>query len=460
MAVNEGGGSALGGLMGNNTLLQMFTFNLLGNFLSSATSSINAGLQKWSFEQNPNIPMSPADLATSVNRGFITQQEGEKEAVSSGVNQTDFDLMVKLSGQAPAPEELASAERRGLLKGGSNPAVDLTFEQGIAEGNLRTVWSPLIKALSVQDPTPNDALDALLEGQIDEGTAKDLYEKFGGNPQYFQMLYNTRGTAPSPIDAATMAMRGIIPWSGKGPSAVSYEQAFLEGPWRDKWQESIKALANFVPTLPEISSLYSNGAITEDQAITYMSYRGADKTIASAYLNQSKNNKVQAQKDFTLGTIQSLYTDKLISKSDAGTMIEGLGYTADETAYLIALLDVQREEQALRQALSRVHSLYTAHKINDTSAINALNALQIPAGEVQELLNTWTLERQANIKGLTASQIANALKYQLFDEGTAMQKLQDIGYQPYDAWVFLSVENKAPINYPKPTENVTLSFPT
>jgi hypothetical protein len=448
---------ALGKLAGNSTVTQLALWSIVSPLVTAAASPIATELEKGAYQILSSTPLSPADLATAVNRGFMDEGAAESQARSSGINVDQFKLLVELAGQAPSPGILAEAERRGYLKDGSDPKVPYTFEQGIRQGNLRNVWSPLMKALSVQEPSPNDALQAYLEGQIEEGEAKDLFQKFGGDIKYFDMMYNTRGNAPSPIDAAHMAMRGIIDWSGSGAGKVSYEQAFLEGPWRNKWEEPYKRLAEFVPTLPEISNLYTTGAITEEEAVKYMSYRGADKTIALAYLNRSKNDKVSKQKELTLSTVENLYFDKLIKKETAVSMIEALGYTADEAAYILALIDLRRQEQALRQALSRIHSLYTAHKIDKTLATNALNAIEIPANEVIELIKTWTLERQANVKTLTPTQVARAFKEQIISQAEAQTELEQMGYQPYDAWVFLSMETKTILPGKPPKTAITLS---
>jgi hypothetical protein len=54
-----------------------------------------------------------------------------------------------------------------------------------------------------------------------------------------------------------MANRGIIPWSGSGPRSTSFEQAFLEGPWRNKWLGPFRKAAEYFPPPRTITAMYN-----------------------------------------------------------------------------------------------------------------------------------------------------------------------------------------------------------
>ena len=57
---------------------------------------------------------------------------------------------------------------------------------------------------------------------------------------------------------------------------------------------------------------------------------------------------------------------------------------------------------------------------------------------------------------LTAAQIATAFKDTIIDQGTASTMLQDLGYQPHDAWLYLSQhQHQALPDEPPPDALVT-----
>jgi hypothetical protein len=199
--------------------------------------------------------LSPADAADAVVRNFITLPHGEDIAGKQGVDKATFAVLTHLAGDAPGPQQLAEALRRGAIPAAGKGAASTSFEQGIAEGRLADKWAPVIKALSQLWPTPVEALNATLKGQVTLEQGKALYTRLGGDPEFFQVLYNTQGEAPTPLELIEMANRGYIPWGGTGPEVVSYAQGFKEGHWRNKWQPVYAKFARYA-----LSTVWTSGS--------------------------------------------------------------------------------------------------------------------------------------------------------------------------------------------------------
>jgi hypothetical protein len=60
--------------------------------------------------------LSPPDAASAVVRNFMTAAAGQEVAAQSGVDASTFETMVHLSGDAPGPQQLAEALRRGAIQ--------------------------------------------------------------------------------------------------------------------------------------------------------------------------------------------------------------------------------------------------------------------------------------------------------------------------------------------------------
>lgn len=462
-AAAAGGGGALKGILGSifskETLQSLFVWQIMSQLLGGALAPVTNGLQRLSDDAFPLVPLSPADLADAAVRGFRDQGKARAMARQSGIDGPDFDTMVQLAGDAPAPTTLAEALRRKIIPEDSGSPDKPGFIQGIREGRLADKWAPIIKALSMALPSPSDVLDAYLQGQTDEATAKQLYEAFGGDPSYFQLMYDTRGSAPTPLEAIQMANRGIISWNGTGPKATSYEQAFLEGPWRNKWMEPYKKLGQYIPPPTHITTLVRDGGISHDQAISYFKQNGMDQATAEAYLQAALGEKMAGSKQLAESTITKLYQDRLIDKTTAEQMLETVGYSKTDAEYILQVIDVIRAQAALNSAITKVQSLYIGHKLSKTDAVNALNALQVPPKEVEQIIKTWDLEVQANVKTLTESQIADAFYYEIVDQATAQAMLESIGYQPHDAWTVLSVKAKGALPGEPPKDALVVPGP-
>lgn len=397
-----------------------------------------------------HMPLSPADYADAVVRNFVAKGDAQDGAQMSGVNGGDFETLIRLAGDAPSPGQLAEALRRGLIPEGGVGAESTSFLQGIAEGRLGDKWAETIKGLSQIWPTPTDALAAYLEGQIDEGTARQLYQRFGGDPDYFEMLYNTRGNAPTPMEAITMLRRGIIPSSGTGPDSVSYEQAFLEGPWRNKWLGPFQKLSVYLPPPRTVSALLKSGAIDTPTAQRIWQESGLDADMAAAYAKSASGEKLAGSKQLAEATVLTLYETQAITEGEATKYLTGLGYDGAEVKLILELSDLQRELRVLNSSVTRIGTLYVAHKITRKAAGDALAALEVTGDHAAAILKLWDIERTANVRLLTESQIVDAWDYGVMTQEQAMTELTNIGYTPFDAWVLISNKAKGPQPNPPP----------
>jgi hypothetical protein len=439
--------AGIGGLLGGlqrNTLFQIAEYSVASTVLGGLLAPEADALAQTVYDANPLRVLSPEVAAEAVLRNVWPHDRAAAEAQRSGYNRERFDVLAALAGNAPDPASLAVALRRGLID-------HARFVQGIRQGRLRDEWAELVQQLSVQEPSPTDPLEALLQGQLTEPRARELYQLFGGDPAHFTWLYNTRGGAPTPVQAAEMANRGIIPWSGSGPGVVSYEQAFLEGPWRNKWLAPFRKAAEYFPPPRTVTAMYREGSLTRARAMELLEAQGLATDLAAAYLVSGSNQKTEKTRDLAMSTITTLYRDRLVTRSNAAGFLTALGYDANEAELLLEVVDTEVVQRFLNAAVSRVHTLYVGHKIDRSDAQTALAALNVPAENLTDLLGIWDLERAANVRTLTPTDITAAVKQQLLSDDQGLAELEALGYQPHDAWLYLSVHLKRPAGQEPPT---------
>lgn len=450
-------GESLGG---GGALTQIFVWTVASQIVQSMLSPTLELVTQRVNADNPVLDLTPADLANAVVQSFMARGDAAEQAARSGIDGGKFDVLVNLSGDSLAPDALAEALRRGIIPEDGSGADSVSFAQGIREGRLKNKWAHIVKELAVRWPTPADALDALLEGQVSESDARTLYERFGGDPAYFQMLYNTRGNAPTPSEALELANRGIIPWYGTGADKTTYEQAFLEGPWRNKWLKPFVSLGEYLPPPRTVTAMVRGGSLSDDAALDLLIKQGLSKELAAAYITDAHHQKTQTERDLSVTQLLAMYEAGLISGDDATTLLKALNYSDESAGLMLAYKDLQRAISATNSATSRVHALYVAYKIGQDKATNALVALHVPAAQIQDIIATWTLERSINVKVLTAAEIADAWKYDIIDQAEALSELQSLGYTPRDAWIYLSIKNKAALDAAPPSGPAALQSTT
>lgn len=389
--------------------------------------------------------LSPPDAAEAVVRGFLSKDAGADLAALSGVDSEQFDVMVRLAGDAPGPQQLAEALRRGAIPYDSGDPGKPGFLQGIREGRLADQWAPVIRALAQIWPTPVDALDALLKGQVTFEQGKALYERLGGDPQFFQVLFDTQGEAPTPLELIEMSNRGYIPWTGTGADVVSYEQGFKEGRWRNKWSPVYEKFAQYVPPESTVVTLVSHGVLDPEPAADLLAKQGMSPDLVSAYLAEAHTEALTDYRGATVQTVLDAFYSQLLNSQDATSILEAMHVTPQAAQLMLAYTEVKRAFAAVNNAVTRIRTLFAARKITAQTAQNSLTTLGIPADTIPQIMSSWELENSISVKVLTETQIIDALAAEILTPDEALTELQNIGYTPFDAWVLMSIKFKGPL---------------
>lgn len=443
----------IGELFGEGSIgQQMLVWQVLAQVIGAAISPGTTEISKLVNSAVPTTPLSPQTAAGLVARGLIDHGTGKDIANDSGVGGQDFDKLVHAASSAPDIAAVIDAYRRGLIGAGGDNGQQASLAGALTDAGIRPEWIPVLEKLAVQIPSVAEVMNAWLEGQIDEGEAHRRYLAAGGDPTWFQTSYNALGQAPTPSEALDLLNRGIIPESGTGPASVSYEQAFLEGPWRNKWLGPFKALRRYFPPPRTVTAMFHQNQLSHDQAARYLAAQGLDPELVAAYLSHGKAAHVAADKVLAKSEILSLYTDKLISKTKAITSLEALKYTAADAALLVQLEDLRLSRSQLSQGITHVRTLFEAGKITGTVAERSLQSLEVPPESARDIVHTWEIGRTQHVRTLTSAQVESAWFYDLMPTDEALNRLVMMGYDELDAWMLLSIRGKAPLKgVPRPS---------
>ncbi len=388
--------------------------------------------------------LSPADAALAVLRGNLSAADGYAVAKANGLSTADFDVIIGNTGEPPAAEELLMLWRRGKI---DTP----TLERGIRQSRIRDEWIPAMLDLGVEPPSAADVLESLVQGEVSESEARTRWAQAGGDPTWFDTAYATTANSPAPGELAEMANRGIIPWTGLGAAATSFEQGFREGRWKDKWLSAFRELAVYHPPPREIATLVKEGGVTQDEAMKLWEQAGLSPDLAEVYWKAAHYTKTATAHALTKSEIVQLYSDRAISADTAKAMLKDLGYTETDANWEIDLADLKVARALLESAIAKIKGLYIAYKINGVTAAKLLAELDVPGAQSQQLQKVWDLERQANVKTLTAAEITDAWFYQLISPQQAQSMLEQLGYTPWDAWALVNIKAKGPIDrFPAP----------
>lgn len=423
---------------------QLLVWGFLNQLITAATAPGISEIQQSVYTDFPVLPIPPELAATLVQRGYLQPGDGIDWAAKSGIGTDAFHLLVKAATGAPPTDALLAGFNRGILGWADAGPGEASGVGGLRRAGLGDEWFDLMEQLAVQIPTVQEVMNAYLEGQIERGEALDRYTKAGGDPTWFQQSYDSQGEAPTPVEALEMLNRGLIGEGGTGPGATTYEQAFLEGPWRNKWLPAFLGLRYYLPPPRTVTALRREGSITTAQATKYFQAAGLDADLTAIYLKAGSVTASTAAKELSQSQIIALYEDKLITAAEATTQLVAHKYSASDAHLLLALADTKEAAASVKSAVTRIRTLYLTGKNSATATIAALHTLGLDPTQVTELIATWDLEAVANVKTLTAAEYAGAVYYGIMDQATAIAGLMRLGYDAYDAWVVISIRLHAP----------------
>lgn len=388
--------------------------------------------------------LSPADAALAVLRGNMTLDDGLAAAAANGVSADVFNVLIGNTGEPLALEEMLLLFRWGKM---DRP----TLERGIKQSRVRDEWIPFAEMLGIVPPSGAEVIDAVIRGQISDAEARDRWHVAGGDPSWYESAKTSAARPPAPGQLAEMAHRGIIPWTGTGPNVISFQQGIYEGDTKDKWEPALAAAAVYHPPPREISTLVKEGGMTQDEAEKLWAEAGLPPDLIHIYWQASHYTRTSAIHELAQGEIIQLYTDRAITRKEALSMLESVNWTPTDATWLLDIADLKVERTFLEKAINKIYSLYIGWKIDKTAATKALADLEVPATQAAQLTTLWDLERAANLKVLTPSEITDAWYYNLIGPDEAVTLLERDGYTAYDAWLLLNIKNKGPIkDFPKP----------
>lgn len=457
--MTSGIGDTLGGLIGKvgsffgegSVAQQFLIWGVLQQIAGAALAPATADIAQAVNALDPVLTLTPEQLAVGTLRGLLDPGDSESEAAKSGIGAGRFAQLQLLAGQPASLGLLIQAAQRQLGTVGPGMSTPVDVDATLADLGIAAKYHDLVKAQIYVQPSAAEVLNAWLEGQIEADEAIARISATGLDPSWIQTAYNANGQAPTPNELLDLWNRGIIPESGTGPDATSYEQGYLEGPFRNKWLESYKALRNYIPPPRSVTAMWREGSLTTAQATAYLNAYGVLGDEVGLFLAPLHAATSVAQRTLTQAQIIDLYESRLISADEAHTDLVALKFSAEDATYLIELADLKAATASTKTAVTRLQNLYLSGANSRTATQSALHALGLTDANVTNLLATWDLEQSAKVRTLTESQIVAAWFYDVYsaDAATntaiAVGKLVALGYSGADATILIETRNHGPL---------------
>jgi hypothetical protein len=266
--------------------------------------------------------------------------------VASGDSQVTpdmFGLAFAIAGRPPGPEELARAANRGVIDWTGRGAGETTFEQGIAESDVKTKWTPILQALAVYVPPPRQVGTLLEHGAITEAQALQYWID-GGVPDALAQGYLYM-TQQEHVGQDKLLAKGEITtayYDGILSNADATTMLGLLG-YRDSVAAQILATVDFRREIRAVNSVvtkigtyYQSFRLTATNALQALENVGLSSEQAGQLVGTWDQVRVQPLRVPSASDIGKAYQYKTITQQEGLDALSELGYQPRDAAIVLS----------------------------------------------------------------------------------------------------------------------------
>lgn len=370
-----------------------------------------------------NVPLSPADAALASLRGNMSHDDAVAKAIESGISASDFEILIGNTGEPPGLMQLLEGYRRGFID-------EDTLKKGILQSRYRDEWIPLLEKLRFEPMSVADAVNAVVQNQLDMATAESIAEQNGLEPGAFQTLYATAGEPLSRTEMEDLYNRGEA-------SRDDVIQALRESRLKNKYNDQAFDLHRKMIPATSLQRILRYGGVSLSDAVKIAMEDGYSEADATLLVNAGTAERLQTYKQATVSAVMGLYEDNIVSVTAAIELAKSMGHTGDEAKFIAQAAEFKREAKITSTAVNAIKAKYLSHHITRSQASGYIDAMGIPAIQRDIMLNIWDIEHGAFTAELTAAQIVKAFHLKLITLDDGLKRLINKGYSEGDATLLI-----------------------
>jgi hypothetical protein len=303
-------------------------------------------------------PPSPTDLvAAAVRHQTDELPDGadlsywEQLAESLGLeppgwindNPNWFNMLYNISGRPLGPQEMGRLANRGQIPWSGLGSAEVTFQQGIAESDIKDKWEAAAVLLEQYWPAVGEIGSLLREGGLSVDQAATYWAAEG---------------VPDELHKALLYVSQI--------QQVTQDRALAKG---------------------DIETLLQENAISDDDALEMLAEVGYSGTNA-AFLVEMAHFRYELEALRTsVRTISTLYVGRKITATEAQSGLQGLGMPATQIATLLDTLTYQRQAEVVIPTASQIASALYYGVITSAAAMSKLENLGYSAADAWLVLS-------------------------------------------------------------------------
>jgi hypothetical protein len=348
-------------------LFEMYRRGILDNDPSgmSAIDLVKQGLKEGDFRddwidrtvQLAHAYLTPLDFVRAAVQGQMAYTDAQAWAYRTGLDTNTgvpitapspatndmFGLAYSIAGRPPGPQEMARMAQRGIINWDGFGADQTTFQQGIAESDIKNKWKAALQALAVYLPPPAEIGSLYEKGGIDQPTAETLWSYHGVPANLvtaYEYVAQQQHVLQDKLEAKNTVLTAYFDQLLTNPQATALlSDLGFRGPVAAEmlavqdFKREIRAINNVVS---RISSLYENHKLTAAGAQNALVQVGVDPGLAGrilGHLDAVRGSPIHLP---TASEIGLAYKHGTIDEPTALAALGELGYQPRDAAIVLS----------------------------------------------------------------------------------------------------------------------------
>ena len=385
-----------------------------------------------------------SDLVELRKKGVINPITYLEKTGELGLSIQNAEDIFKGSLNRLPPEIVITAIFRKIKFGkGEKDLKNELIQQGWTEGRIETI---LKTALFY--PAPADWVyfarrdifnpTAVETFGYDEGYPKDReadVAKAGVSPEFWKYYWRAHWRDLGTGEIFTMLHRRVI-----NDSEAS--MLLRTSNYAPKLAEKLKKTAYNPYSRIDIRRMYKLGVVDRDEVKkTYLDLgydeehaenltKFVEKWAAEPTAQEAtpEDQRREELRGLTRSAIISQYKNYLIKEDEVKEYLKDLGYSEEVADFYTQNANYEMEQDRINKYLTAYRRMYINGVLTYNETSDALDKLNVPAYQKEQLLNLWELDKTGRPSQPSKSDLINFLKAGIIKVNTFIDKMEDLGY--------------------------------
>jgi len=328
----------------------------------------------------------------------------------------------------PAPEDIL----RWLLRTDPNMS---DADRQLGRIGIHPEFTDVYKTLMKQIPPVGDIITMAVREAFTPAVAERFgqYEDFpddlrkyaamqGLSEEWAKRYWASHWSLPSPQQGFEMLHRGVI-------EIDDLELLLRASDVMPFWRDKLVEIAYRPLTRVDVRRMYGLGVLTETEVFTAYQQLGYDDTNAERMAEFTVKQVLESQSRFNAADVITAFNNRIIDRGDAIAILVDIGLPTNNASQIIDRAEYTRLWDWTQDRIKGIKNLYKQHVLDENETLGKLAALNLPAAEIDNLMDTWYKEvKEEPVKNWTRPETLSFVTKGIITEERGRIELYRLGY--------------------------------